>query len=77
LFDDGEIFEIYMKIIFEDSPVVSVIINLMIVLKGLKMLMENLQINWCSEGESCRILIELFLRRQVFCDVILSQMHVF
>jgi hypothetical protein len=67
-----------MKMIFGDSPVVSVIINLMIVLKGLKMLMETLQINcivtWggCSEGGSRRTLIELFLRSQVFCDVILS-----
>jgi hypothetical protein len=40
--------------------------------------METLQINcivtWggCSEGGSRRILIELFLRSQVFCDVLLS-----
>jgi len=36
-----------MQMIFGDSPVVSEIINLVIVLKGLKMCMEALQIN-CS-----------------------------
>jgi len=36
-----------MKMIFGDSPVVSEIVNLVFVLKGLKMLMETVQIN-CS-----------------------------
>jgi hypothetical protein len=72
LFDHGEIFQIYMKEIYGDSPVVSEITNLVVVLKGLKMFMETLQINcsviwggW-SEGGLCRVLIELFLRSQVF-----------
>lgn len=34
-----------MKMIFGDSPVVSEMINLVFVLKGLKILMETLQIN--------------------------------
>jgi len=64
LFDHGEIFQTYMKMILGDSPVVSEIINLVFVLKGLKMLMGTLQINcsmmwwgW-SEGGSRRVLIE-------------------
>jgi hypothetical protein len=47
LFNHGEIFQIYMKKIYGDSPVVSEITNFVVVLKGLKMFVETLQIN-CS-----------------------------